>query len=273
MIQRVEIESKAKEFEIAPANVERDYVFGWFLFGIFTVSDLRDLIFLKGGNALRKEYFENTRYSTDLDFGIPNDIQQEVLLNEVNKICDFIQARCGITFVNENNTIKEKFIASEAPIPGLRVYEARVYFEDFYGKSDFTIKISMDITRFDKVLLPLQEVPLIHPYSDAVDLVCKIRCMELEEIIATKLKCLLQRQHAPDLFDYVYSVQLLGGSLDRNEVVRTFIQKTIFGKNPFVLKEILRQTPFDYFRFFWMKILVCAKKIKFDVEDAIKIFL
>ena len=93
MIQRAEIDSKAREFEITPVNVERDYIFGWFVFGVFMISGLKDSIFLKGGNALRKGYFENTRYSTDLDFGIPNDIQPETLMNEVNKICDFIQEK------------------------------------------------------------------------------------------------------------------------------------------------------------------------------------
>jgi predicted nucleotidyltransferase component of viral defense system len=74
MITKAEIEAKSREFEIHTANVERDYVFGWLIFGIFTVSDLKEIIFLKGGNALRKGYFENTRFSADLDFGIPEDI-------------------------------------------------------------------------------------------------------------------------------------------------------------------------------------------------------
>ena len=73
--------------------MERDYIFGWLIFGIFTVSDLKDTIFLKGGNALRKGYFENTRFSTDLDFGIPGDIEKNVLLNEINRVCDFIQEK------------------------------------------------------------------------------------------------------------------------------------------------------------------------------------
>ena len=62
MISKNEIETKAKEFEIHEANVERDYVFGWLIFGIFTTSNLKDTIFLKGGNALRKGYFKNTRF-------------------------------------------------------------------------------------------------------------------------------------------------------------------------------------------------------------------
>jgi predicted nucleotidyltransferase component of viral defense system len=81
-----EIEAKAREFEIHTSNVQRDYVFGWLLFGMFTISNLKDTIFLKGGNALRKGYFADTRYSADLDFGIPSGIAQSVLLTEINRV-------------------------------------------------------------------------------------------------------------------------------------------------------------------------------------------
>ncbi len=274
MIKKDEIEKKAKEFEIHEANVQRDYVFGWFIFGIFTASNLKDTIFLKGGNALRKGYFKNTRFSSDLDFGIPDDIEQNVLLKEMNKVCDFIQEKAEVMFVKEDNRVEEKFTATNVPIPGLRVYEARIYFKDFYGKSEhITIRVSMDITRFDKVLLPIQAVDLIHPYSDNAGLVCKIRCMKLEEIIATKLKCLLQRQHVPDLFDYAYSVKLLGGELNKKEVVQALVEKTIFSKNPHVLKGILHETPFDYFKEYWDKSIVCAKQFIFGVEEAIDVLL
>ncbi len=273
MIKKDEIETKAKEFEIHSSNVERDYVFGWLIFGIFTASNLKDTIFLKGGNALRKGYFKNTRFSSDLYYGIPGDIAQNVLLEEINKVCDFIQEKAEVIFVKADNKVEEKFSASEAPIPGLRVYEVRVYFKGFNGEADhIKLKISMDITRFDKVLLPIQTIDLIHPYSDADEVACKIRCMKLEEIVATKLKCLLQRQHAPDLFDYVYSIKLLGGELNKDEVVKTFVQKTIFGKNPHVLKNILCKTPFDYFKNYWDKTVVCAKQFLFGVDEAINLF-
>ena len=274
MITRDEIEAKAKQFEINSSNVQRDYVFGWILSGLFTISGLKDVLFLKGGNGLRKGYFENTRFSTDLDFGIPGDITEERLRSELNKVCDFIQVRAGVTFVTEDTRVEEKFVASETPLPDLKVYEARLYFKDFYGKADhIRLKIAMDVTRFDRVLLPIQSRDLIHPYSDAKQVKCVIRCMKLEEIVATKLKCLLQRQHAPDLFDYVYAVKQLGGELNRDEVVRTFIQKTIFGRSPQTLKSILVAMPFDYFRTYWVKTVVCAKAVLFGVDEAIKLFV
>ena len=274
MISRKEIESKAKEFEIQPTNVEKDYIFGWLLFGLFTVSNLKDRIFLKGGNALRKGYFEQTRFSADLDLGIPNDIRQESLLQELNSICNFIQEKTRVQFLTSDNKIEEKFVGSDSPLPDLKVYEARVYFKDFFGMGDHVrLKIVMDVTRFDKVILPIQSVKLIHPYSDAADVSCNIRCMKLEEIIATKLKCLLQRQHTADLFDYAYSIKLLGGTLNRKEVVEVLVRKTIFQKNPQVLKNILSKTPFEYFKGYWLQTIVCAKSILFGVEEAISIFL
>jgi predicted nucleotidyltransferase component of viral defense system len=270
VITQKEIEAKAREFEIHTSNVQRDYVFGWLLFVIFSISDLKHSIFLKGGNALRKGYFPETRYSKDLDFGIPHDVAQDVLLAEINKACDAIQEKAGIVFAKENNRVEEKFVATDVPLPDLKVYEARVYFKDFYGGSDhITLRISMDITRFDQVMLPLQMRPLIHPYSDAVEVTCEIRCMKLEEIIATKLKCLMQRQYAPDLFDYAYTIKRLGGELNKNEVVVTLIRKTIFSRNPAVLKRILLKTAFDYFREAWEKSLVCTKQFMIGVEDAI----
>src|SRR5713101_3350321 len=57
MITKQEIEEKAAEFDIHVANVERDYVFGWILTGIYTASPLKEILILKGGNGLRKAYF------------------------------------------------------------------------------------------------------------------------------------------------------------------------------------------------------------------------
>jgi predicted nucleotidyltransferase component of viral defense system/DNA-directed RNA polymerase subunit RPC12/RpoP len=273
MIDRAEIEIKARQFEIHLANVQRDYVFGWLLFGFFTTSSLKGEIFLKGGNALRKGYFENTRFSADLDFGMPGNIAPDVLMAEFQKVCNFIEAQAGVKFFQDEHKIKEKFSVTDAPITDLKVYEIRLYFSDFYGNSDhIKIRISIDFTRYDRVLLPIQNVALIHPYSDSSIVSCTIRCMKLEEIVATKLKCILQRQHVPDLFDYVYSVKQLGGNLDRRELVTTFIRKTIFDRNPHVVKEILLNSPFTFFRDFWEKGFVCAKQVAIGVEEAITFF-
>lgn len=39
MIEKAEIEAKAEELDVHIANVQRDYVFGWLLAGIFAGSN------------------------------------------------------------------------------------------------------------------------------------------------------------------------------------------------------------------------------------------
>jgi DNA-directed RNA polymerase subunit RPC12/RpoP len=83
----------------------------------------------------------------------------------------------------------------------------------------------------------------------------------------------LQRQHAPDLFDYVYSIKLLGGDLNRRELVTTFIRKTIFDKNPAFAKELLLKSPLKFFKEVWQSSIVCAKQAAIAADEAISFYL
>lgn len=53
MIDRGEILTKAEELDLHPSNVQRDYVFGWLLSGLFRGDSANAPIALKGGNGLR----------------------------------------------------------------------------------------------------------------------------------------------------------------------------------------------------------------------------
>lgn len=48
--------------------LERDYLMSWILAGVRRMPLLHDTLVFKGGTALRKCYFENYRFSEDLDF-------------------------------------------------------------------------------------------------------------------------------------------------------------------------------------------------------------
>lgn len=272
MITKNEIDKKSKELQIHTSDIQRDYLFGWMLHYLFSRSVLKDTLFLKGGNALRKGYFIDTRFSSDLDFGTPNDIECAVLEQEIISACDFVRQNAGIEFVKERNSVEEKF--NKWNEPRWQVFEVKIYFKDFYGKADhITLKISLDITRFDKTYLPIQDVSLLHPYSDSDSIKTTLRCMKLEEVLATKLKCMLQREHAPDLFDFVYSI-LLNKELpvDKSEVRRVFLHRTIFDSNPSMAKRILLRLPLEYLKGKWAKTIVYTEKKLIDVDVAIDNF-
>lgn len=98
MIDQDEIDAAAKSLDISISNVERDYVFGWLIAGIFQESDLGQTLVLKGGNALRKGYLPHTRFSDDLDFSTSAGLDREHLLAHLNRACRFTEERTGVAF-------------------------------------------------------------------------------------------------------------------------------------------------------------------------------
>lgn len=272
MISKKEIEDKSKELQINISNIQRDYLFGWLLHYIFTYSSFKDYLFLKGGNALRKGYFLQTRFSSDLDFGTPIDINRQSLEDEILKACEYIKEKATIEFIVERNSVNEKF--SKWHEPRWQVYEVKMYFKDFHANVDhLTLKITLDVTRFDKTYLPLQKVELLHPYSDSQEIKTILRCMKLEEVIATKLKCLLQREHAPDLFDFIYSIYLNQDiQINKSEIRRVFLKRTIFDTNPSIAKRILLKLPLEILKAKWAKTIVYTESKLISAEEAISRF-
>src|SRR6266704_2389562 len=98
MITREEIEQKSLDFGIHVANVQRDYVFGWFLLALYSATDLKDVLILKGGNCFRKAYFPNTRFSSDLDFSTEAAVDEEFVVAEFNRACGFVSDHTGVVF-------------------------------------------------------------------------------------------------------------------------------------------------------------------------------
>lgn len=270
MISKNEIDKKAEVFQIHTSNVQRDYVFGWVLAGIYRYSGLRDKLVLKGGNCFRKAYFENTRFSRDLDFSCESDIPTELVSAEFDTVCDFVSEQTGIRFEKEKTFVKEK----KRVDPDQKVYDVGLYFNDFYGQpSNLTVSVRFDITRFDRIYLPAQERYIIHPYSDAKRCEVVIKCIKLEELLASKLKCLLQRRHSADLYDYVYSV-FFNKSLDvsRSEILQVFLKKTIYEKAPGVGGGLLLDLPFEAIRRFWDKYIVVPSQATIIFDQAVEWF-
>ncbi|RJQ29981.1 hypothetical protein C4565_01435 [Candidatus Parcubacteria bacterium] len=269
MIQNSEIEQKAKEFQINTSNLQRDYVFGWLLSGIYGQTRLGEKLILKGGNGLRKGYLRNTRFSKDLDFSVTDAVDPTVLSRQLQEVCNYAQDRSGVLFEADKTRIDKK--------PGFdneqtQVYEARIYFKSFYGEEEIVLKVQLDVTTFDKIFLPVQSRPLIHPYSDEDKCTAVIRCHKLEEILASKMNAALQRRKVTDLFDLVYSI-IINNDYDvsRPEVISTFLKKTIYESNPNTAKDLLLNVPVEEYRPFWQEIIAPVFSL-FDFDRAVTSF-
>ena len=267
MIDKPEIDAKADELGVHRSNVQRDYAFGWLLSAFYQPDNpLRNLLILKGGNCFRKAFFEHARYSNDLDFSTQSDVDPDLLLASIKQACMHAKRGSEIEFLIDESRVAEKKTSDGDS----RMFEARVYFRSFYGDDeDLRLRVNLDVKEFDSIFLPVQTRRLIHSYSDAAACQADLRCLKLEELLASKLKALLQRRHSPDLYDFVHSLffqKVL--AISRREVLTTFLKQTIYEPSPAAAKGLLLQLPFELIRGFWNQYLVCPKLALFSFDEA-----
>ncbi len=102
---------------IPEAVIERDYVLSWFLTGLAT-HPLREVLAFKGGTALRRCWFEDYRFSEDLDFTLTRAITLEEILAGLEEIYIAVEAACGLpTCLDQDNIAASDYdSALEAPL-------------------------------------------------------------------------------------------------------------------------------------------------------------
>lgn len=269
MIDRDEIEHHRRSMNISIADVERDYIFGWLIRGIFTETWLEKTATLKGGNALRKAYFPSGRFSHDLDFSTPVALDSEAVPHAFNESCRSTEARTGVKF----DVARNRIIGYQAIDETKSAIKIALYFEDFAGQTGHAaIKIRVDVSEFDKLQLQPVTRELIHQYSDANECRASIRVVALEEALADKMRCLLQRRHASDLFDLVYGCFVARDvDIDKGALLRVFLGKTVFGPNPIAAKQLLLASSWEAIRGFWSKV-VAPGVVKFSFDEALDLF-
>lgn len=67
MILQKEIRTFAEQLKVPPDTIDKDYVLGHFLREMFCQPWAKEHLLFKGGTCLKKCYFENYRFSEDID--------------------------------------------------------------------------------------------------------------------------------------------------------------------------------------------------------------
>ena len=92
MIKPGEIQNKARAIGVRDQQIEKDYMLSWILQGMAQHSTLSKAIVFKGGTVLKKVYFEDYRFSEDLDFTLLDDtITNEQIFECFAKVFEFIK--------------------------------------------------------------------------------------------------------------------------------------------------------------------------------------
>ncbi len=168
--------------------LEQDYLLSWMLAGITHVEVLRDTLVFKGGTALKKCYFGRYRFSEDLDFSAIGDAPTG------EEMEDAIREACAVAgrLVEEYAPVQiecERYTERD-PHPG--------------GQEAFTIRarlpwqrrahtrVMVETAVDEKVIGPTVKRPVIHEYGEPLE--AEIQVYSLEEIVAEKLRAILQHR-------------------------------------------------------------------------------
>jgi len=270
MIPELEFHSISRSLGVPLPHVEKDYVMGWLVWGLAQEAFLRERLILKGGNCLRKLYFPDTRFSDDLDFTTTEVLTGVAFRPHLERILGLVSETSGISFSTERTRVDE----AQTPDPEEQALDARVYFRGMAGDSSVVFRVKFDVSPYERIVLPLQDQPLIHGYSDAN--VCKtgVRGYALEEVLAEKLRSWIQRTRARDLFDAAKIIASGRGTVRKAEILRVFLQKTLFKGIPNVARdELLSREKFSVASGHWLTSIVCPINALIVAANAIELFV
>lgn len=218
------LKAAARRSGIPYETILKDYAIGHLLAAIAAERNLAGTLVMKGGTALRKLYFGDYRFSEDLDFtsvGAPKGAALERALRSVAT-----RAETSMSVSGPFAVTLERVRHKEAHPGEQEDFTFRVQFP-WQRQALCTVKV--EVTADEPVLLPTASKPILHGYSE--ELRGEIRTYALEEIVAEKLRSILQsearrvarawiRPRCRDYYDLWRVLGTYGASLDREAVRR-----------------------------------------------------
>ena len=204
-----EIQQIAKKLQMYEEVIDKDWILGHFLNAMFSISDTSKNFVFKGGTCLKKSYFKNYRFSEDLDFTL---LDEEFIVDEpfFKKIITLAEQNSGARFHLKN--IKPQ-IHKDIP----QGYEVTILFWGAFHKPNQPVlpvnrwqtKIKLDISFSEKMIMKPEKKPIFHPYPDQEMINSTVPVYPLNEIVAEKLRSLLQRNRPRDIYDLYYLSEII----------------------------------------------------------------
>lgn len=185
MITRKELEAYARIKGLSLGNAEKDYLIDVALMSI-SRSIKNELIF-KGGTCLYKFYKLN-RFSEDLDFTAVQDI-------DVNKVAENVIADFALFGIRAR--LHEKREPHNSILITIRA-EGPLY----QGTAGTAASLGIDVNKKSSVVMKPDALIYRSTYPDIPPIT--VLCMAREEILAEKIRALMTRERARDLFDVYF---------------------------------------------------------------------
>jgi len=196
MIKSVEIQQKARKIGVRDQQIEKDYILSWILFGISKHEELSKAVVFKGGTVLKKVYFEDYRFSEDLDFTLlNNETENDKIFEYFKETFEFIkeEANIPLEIINDN----------EHEDGGINFY---IGYIGPLGGQGSNKKVKVDISRSEQLVFEPVIKSVFTGYSDLEE--HTLLCYPLEEILVEKIRSVMQRMQARDFYDIWYLLEI-----------------------------------------------------------------
>lgn len=198
MIKPSEIQNKAREVSVRDQQIEKDYILSWILQAVAKNDNLSKSLVFKGGTVLKKVYFNDYRFSEDLDFTL---LKNEIANDEI-----FIWFKKSFEYIKEEANIDLEIIDNnEHEDGGINFYISYVGPLGGHGNNK---RVKVDISRNEKLEFAPIIQNLLISYSDQDK--HQLLCYSLEEVLVEKLRSVMQRMQARDLYDIWYLLEIHG---------------------------------------------------------------
>ena len=79
MIPITEINYFSNKYQVSAETIEKDYIISWILWAL-SQSEIKEQFIFYGGTALKKIYFEDHRFSEDIDLISTKNFSKQILL-------------------------------------------------------------------------------------------------------------------------------------------------------------------------------------------------
>lgn len=228
MIAKAQLLTIAKNHQLLPTTVQKDYVIGWLLKAISQHQVVSKWVF-KGGTCLKKCYFETYRFSEDLDFTIPSGhkITTNSLKSSLQDIIGQIESNSGLTFPRRDWKIEEY----QNPRGNLS-YQVKIsYLGPLKGAPNSLPRVKFDLTQDEIIADQPQLRPIHHPFPDRFPSNPQVLCYSVEEILAEKTRALVERHgRARDVYDVVNISRNFKNKINPGQVKKIAIKKFDFKK-------------------------------------------
>ena len=224
MIDKREILETASALSLLPNVVEKDYVLGWLLAGIYAHPELVDSWVFKGGTCLKKCFFETYRFSEDLDFTLRDEgqIEEGFLKRVLGEVIAWVADESGLVLPHDQLSFDiYKNPRGRLSCQGKVGYRGPVSPASSAGGWP---KIKLDLTADERLVLPAVRREVFHPYTDRPEEGFSINSYAYEEAFGEKVRALGERTRPRDLYDVV-NLYRHGDSRPPSSVLRDVLEQ------------------------------------------------